>query len=558
MDSLFGGGSATSICWLEREDQVALALKTAVVVLEVTTGRTLRTFGLEMCLAAMEMRVSKIVHSASRRLFAIQLTSGAWNTIAVINSQDNSVLVIDFNTGQWTPILRTPTRISCFNFLDTEGKVVCGMEAGGLRFFDTPESEPCVNQDCLEYLGVIRSVDLLRSGCLVVNSGGSIQLLATRSPRQFNAGLLSRITGICPLDNGRAICASFRDSEDADLVDMETMETLTEHRVGCNNLAPSYTPCFPCASVDRGIAFLCSPLGDEFAFHLKIIGDPLSKWVKHLCNPPLLGAVSPDGEKLVTVAQLGGLLGDRDWELCVRRVLDGEVLASVNRAGALPSNIGFTSKTELYTEGHYIRASSLDKDEGEDGGGDGGEDEGEGECGYLGYENVGVYGFGDEDEDEDKDKDENEDQDDYLERHIQTDLTSPATFEHPLHRHVRKPTIRRSSTMSTLRANSGGQLRTEDRYGDRHIRTTFDLVSTSDGYRIRELREESIPPTPQLYKLDTGLEWVIDSKSRRVCWLPPGYVSGTEGGHFFTGTSIVMVGQDGVVRKLTFREPCSV
>jgi hypothetical protein len=39
----FLGPSDCGICWLEPEDQVALALKGAVVILEVTTGRTLHT-----------------------------------------------------------------------------------------------------------------------------------------------------------------------------------------------------------------------------------------------------------------------------------------------------------------------------------------------------------------------------------------------------------------------------------------------------------------------------------------------------------------------------------
>jgi hypothetical protein len=67
--------------------------------------------------------------------------------------------------------------------------------------------------------------------------------------------------------------------------------------------------------------------------------------------------------------------------------------------------------------------------------------------------------------------------------------------------------------------------------------------------------EEILPVHP--YALDDNLEWVVDAKSRRVCWLPPGYISGIEDGHFFVGSSIVMGGQDGIVRRLTFRNPSS-
>ena len=73
---------------------------------------------------------------------------------------------------------------------------------------------------------------------------------------------------------------------------------------------------------------------------------------------------------------------------------------------------------------------------------------------------------------------------------------------------------------------------------------------------IRKLSEESVLSTHP-YELDENLEWVIDVESRRVCWLPPGYVSGIANGHFFVGSSIVMAGKDGTVRKLLFREPRS-
>lgn len=43
-DSHFLGRVVECICWLEPEDQVALVLKGAVVILEVTTGSALQTF----------------------------------------------------------------------------------------------------------------------------------------------------------------------------------------------------------------------------------------------------------------------------------------------------------------------------------------------------------------------------------------------------------------------------------------------------------------------------------------------------------------------------------
>jgi len=64
-----------------------------------------------------------------------------------------------------------------------------------------------------------------------------------------------------------------------------------------------------------------------------------------------------------------------------------------------------------------------------------------------------------------------------------------------------------------------------------------------------------LPRTPPPYTLDANYEWVLDAKSRKVCWISPGNIRRGYGGHFWAGLSLVMVGDDGVVRKLTFKEP---
>ena len=93
-----------------------------------------------------------------------------------------------------------------------------------------------------------------------------------------------------------------------------------------------------------------------------------------------------------------------------------------------------------------------------------------------------------------------------------------------------------------------------------HVQIPYDIIaSPSEHYSytitqgepapLTELRER--PP----YSLDTNCEWVIDVKSRKICWISPGNVRRGNGGHFWAGLSLVMVGNDGVVRKLTLKEP---
>jgi len=65
------------------------------------------------------------------------------------------------------------------------------------------------------------------------------------------------------------------------------------------------------------------------------------------------------------------------------------------------------------------------------------------------------------------------------------------------------------------------------------------------------LKPRETPP----YTLDANCEWVLDAKSRKVCWISPGDIRRGNGGHFWAGSSLVMVGGDGVVRKVTFKDP---
>ena len=115
-----------------------------------------------------------------------------------------------------------------------------------------------------------------------------------------------------------------------------------------------------------------------------------------------------------------------------------------------------------------------------------------------------------------------------------------------------KDDVEGALALVTASASSETRFHTKNRHGVRPIRITFTLTPSFD---IQE-SERSVSPA-SLYGLDENLEWVVDAKSRRVCWLPSGYISGIEGGHFFVSSSIVMAGEDGILRKLTFRKPRS-
>ena len=93
-----------------------------------------------------------------------------------------------------------------------------------------------------------------------------------------------------------------------------------------------------------------------------------------------------------------------------------------------------------------------------------------------------------------------------------------------------------------------------------HVQIPYDiLASPSGGYSHRVIKGEPVPlsesrPTSP-YTLDVNCEWVIDAESRKICWISPGDLRRGSGGHFWAGLSLVMVGGDGIVRKVTFKKP---
>lgn len=93
-----------------------------------------------------------------------------------------------------------------------------------------------------------------------------------------------------------------------------------------------------------------------------------------------------------------------------------------------------------------------------------------------------------------------------------------------------------------------------------HAEIPFNIVAPQSrrsshkvvkGEAVHLLEPRAMPP----YTLDANYEWVLDAKSRKICWIPPGDIRRGDGGHFWVGLSLVMLGDDGVVRKLTFKDP---
>ena len=66
-----------------------------------------------------------------------------------------------------------------------------------------------------------------------------------------------------------------------------------------------------------------------------------------------------------------------------------------------------------------------------------------------------------------------------------------------------------------------------------------------------DYKPQSRRPRKKQYSVNETCEWVI-SGSERICWIPPGYIGSTRPNYCWVGHSLVMAGQDGILRRLDF------
>ena len=490
------------ICWLEPEDRVALALGQLIVVLEVTTGRLLYTY-------LFGGSVRRITFSARRHELGFLSVRAAEGKMGIIDIQIGAVLELPY-------ILHD----SCLALPGHGSMVICATNTGNILSFVPGYSFEWDHR--LSNLGSIHSISLLRGGQLVVGSVESIQLLELEHARPPGAIQGPGLAHVYQLDTNKAICCSSEDHTSAYLLGIETMSILTNRHTKPSGFDASFEPHFLCASIDTRITVIGVRKPNSFALIQSPIDWRTPSWERPSSRPVLLGALSPDGRYLITVSGGEDSSGGGDWELGVQSVSDGSVCSSTPfiRKGRPPNRIAFASERQFYTEERQV-LSNPPWDEGK-----------------SDYE------------------DNHEGEDDCEDHHVQATLTPFTMSEHPsLTRLIPRTTMSKQPEVDHTSPRTGVPHR------EYHVRKYFSLKrirskqSSLIRVRIREMPGEWILSAQ--YSLDENLEWVVDTESRRVCWLPPGYVTGIEDGHVFVGSSIVTAGQDGIVRKLTFREPSS-
>jgi len=523
------GQAIVSICWLEPEDQVALALKGTVAIFEVTTRKILRK------------------HRLGERMRGFTFSAYQHQLVVLLDLKtENRIQTIDIRTGRTqacSPSL--PKDVSHFAFSDDGSRIIYTTNTGHLRSYTLGPLS--TRNDHLGHLGTIHSMNLLRSGHLVVNSGGSIQILGLEYTRRSGATRDPKIAHVYQLDSDKAICGTSRDHMITNLLDMETMKILANDRIKLDELDVSFTPRLLCASIDEHISVLTYRKHSGYALRRDVIGGT-SLWEQLSSRPILSCALSPNRLYFVTVGGGEDPSGGGDWELCVRRVLNGDVLNVFPfiRIGRPPSKITFTSGERFYIEERQV-FSTPPRGEDEN------DDDDDGDCGDHHVQTTSTPSTAS------KSSSPHPQELDITPR-TRSIARTAMSRQHRMSHRAQKSATRRPDETTPLTTDSEGPTHVGVGNKEYFIRKTFFLRRILSNktpqlhVEIEEVPGDDFLPVLNPYSFDENLEWVVDAKSRRVCWLPLGWVTRVKGGHYFDGSLIVTAGQDGIVRKLMFRE----
>ena len=101
----------------------------------------------------------------------------------------------------------------------------------------------------------------------------------------------------------------------------------------------------------------------------------------------------------------------------------------------------------------------------------------------------------------------------------------------------------------------GVKFESEDRFSSQHDTHRIPYVISSSSksgtsFSHSIIRHKQVPSVERHYGVDKTREWIVYS-SKKVCWIPPGYIGPMESSCCWAGHSLVMIGKDNVLRKLT-------
>ena len=426
--------SNTPFCWMEPEEQLAIADGLSVHVWDIVAGSLVHSFTIaghkgrprrDQREIGIEERIFGVVYSWKLYQLAIITKSPLGGTLTIINPQ----------AGTPPASLEVPEDLTCFTLSRTTKELVCGTQANGLSVLNL--SRRWLSWRHFKHSQTVKGVSSLPNGTIAVDSGNcSVQLLSLDARHtQVSQSTLALATST--FDQDRIIAFYSPTDGSIQLLETLTMSNLVTFSAPNNSTNP--LTAVLCASLENHIVVYYSQSGPEVGLKLHNFCTKHPTWTAEANRQPSACGISPHGTRLVTFHDMGC-----ETRIYVRNAKDGKPQAelSVDSFISLPPHITFDSETRFYSyHGNYRIPYNL---------------------------NLSWSG------------------------------------------------------------------------------TTHQIIR-------REQQPWTVESNEREFEVDSSREWVV-SGGERICWIPPGYVKSDEDGYRWAGSdNLVMVGEDGVLRKLTFR-----
>ena len=434
-----GSSLDTHLCWLEPEDQLAVAMGPLVRVWGVVSVKFLRGFTLGGAIYGM-------IYPPKLDRLIVVTTSTSGNVVNIIHPLHG--------------LSPTPhgiqRQMSCFTFSQTTKQVVCGTDTDGLKLLNI--STQCWNN--LHYPDGATFLSSLPSGAVVANfasSGVQVLSLEDGHPTSQQSAISALAVRAFDQDKLIAILPTSRDRIVLlELAKMLQLLTIPAHRARAIPVDPTH---ILCASLKHRIAVYVYCSGESGREYLQLwgFGGQNPRWTTEIGGPPSIGGISPDGTRIVAFYDV-----DNQTCVCVWDAWHGGLVARLRVDLIRPLDITFDSDMEFYSHNDTFRVPFF----------------------------------------------------------VPHDPEAPPS-----------------------------------RWSPRTTRTANDPPSSESAIPSSSItRREQQPltgPPQRCYELDDTCEWVI-SGSNRICWIPPGYIGSVQPSYWWTGNLLVMAGQDGTIRGLTF------
>ena len=417
------GSPITCLCWLAPEERLMVANETSVHIRDAVAGSVLvHRFGIRD-------PIYRAVYSHQFNLLAVMTSSGSNNSITIINPQ----------TGSPSISYKSQRRSSCFSFSQTIKALLCGGGTHGLELINM-STWPCTSPDFPAM--TITSVLTLSNGTVVVNVAGSgIQLLNLDMGHATSEQPVPPTVTVRPFDRGGIIAIFSADSDSIILLETATMSQILT--IPCREKLsdPTARTVALYTSAEDKVAVHCFARGGEEYLELWKPDYLRPQWTVQTNKlSPSAGSISSDCTRLVTLHN-----GHSHSYVCVWNMGDGRPLVTQDVDWS-PHPLDVTFGLE-----YFFRV------------------------------------------------------------------------DHDTHRILYRITTSRWFSPPTYSV-------------DRLKKVTLDRRAWKEQYCV-----------------DDDHKWVV-SGSQKICWIPSGYIASTHQSHCWAGSSLVMVGQDGTLRKLKFRE----